>query len=118
MAKPRGSVWRHGWRVALGLLCVLALLGHGAGLWPLAWVHQLDRQIHDARLQAARPSAPHPRVVVVERNTALLLSAVFPKNTMVPQTPYAPQLARTAVGSNRPIPNTGTQSMWFMACLH
>ena len=66
MAKPRGSVWRHGWRVALGLLCVLALLGHGAGLWPLAWVHQLDRQIHDARLQAARPSAPHPRVVVVD----------------------------------------------------
>jgi adenylate cyclase len=66
MAGQRGSFKRHWPRVMLSLATVLALLGHSAGLWPLAPLNQLDRQIHDARLQSVVADAPHADVVIVD----------------------------------------------------
>jgi adenylate cyclase len=54
---------------------VLTLLGHSLGVWPMAWLDQLDRQLHDARLQALAPVDVHPEVVIVdidERSLAAL----------------------------------------------
>ncbi len=66
MASRRGTLRRHSRQLMLGLLMVLLFIGHAAGLWPVGWLQQLDRQIHDARLSTAAPAAPHPEVLIVD----------------------------------------------------
>ena len=53
-------------RAALLLGAVLIALAHAAGVWPLAFITQIDLAIADARLRAHMPRSLDPRIVLVD----------------------------------------------------
>lgn len=53
-------------RIALGLLVVLAFLGHAARLYQIGFINQVDNIIYDARLRFTMPGTVDERVVILD----------------------------------------------------
>ncbi len=79
----RGLLQRQWQRILASLVVVCVLLGHAVGVWPMEWLNQLDRQVHDARLRTQTPTAEHPDVLIVdidERSLAALGRWPWPRD--------------------------------------
>jgi adenylate cyclase len=59
-------VKKHLVRIALGLLVVLAFLGHAARYYDIPLVARLEAILYDTRLQLTMPRTGDPRIVVVD----------------------------------------------------
>jgi adenylate cyclase len=59
-------VKKHLVRIALGLLVVLAFLGHAAKYYEIPFVARLEAIVYDARLQLTMPRTIDPRIVIVD----------------------------------------------------
>jgi len=53
-------------RIALGLLIVLAFLGHAARFYQVAFISQLDQIMYDYRLRLTMPGTLDDRVVILD----------------------------------------------------
>ena len=53
-------------RIALGLLIVLAFVGHAAELYSVGFITQLDNIIYDARLRFTMPGKVDERIVILD----------------------------------------------------
>ena len=53
-------------RYGLGLLILLALLGHSARIYQIPFVNHLDSLIYDAKLRLTMPRTLDPRVVILD----------------------------------------------------
>jgi adenylate cyclase len=53
-------------RIALGLLVVLAFVGHAAKLYPVGFITQLDNIIYDYRLRLTMPGTVDERIVILD----------------------------------------------------
>jgi adenylate cyclase len=59
-------VKKHLVRIALGLLAVLAFLGHAAKYYEIPFVAKFEAIVYDARLQLTMPRTVDPRIVIVD----------------------------------------------------
>ena len=59
-------VKKHVVRIALGLLVVLAFLGHAAGYYELPYVNRLEAMAYDTRLRITMPRTMDPRITIVD----------------------------------------------------
>jgi len=59
-------VKKHLVRIALGLLVVLAFLGHAARYYDIPLVSRLEAILYDTRLQLTMPRTSDPRIVIVD----------------------------------------------------
>jgi adenylate cyclase len=59
-------VKKHLVRIALGLLAVLAFLGHAAKYYEIPFANKLEAIVYDARLQLTMPRTLDPRIVIVD----------------------------------------------------
>lgn len=57
---------RHGVSMGIGLLLVVAMLGHAVYLYRPAWLNQLEAIAYDARLRATLPGGIDERIVIVD----------------------------------------------------
>ena len=53
-------------RSLIVVLPLLLALAHASGIWPLAWVEQVDAALADARLRATMPGSRDARIVIVD----------------------------------------------------
>lgn len=57
---------KHLFRVVLGALCLLVLLGHAGRFWTLHFVSALDAYLYDAHVRLSMPDTVDPAVIVVD----------------------------------------------------
>lgn len=57
---------KHLFRILLGALCGLLLLGHAGRFWQIPFVSALDAYLYDARLRLTMPDSVDPSVVIVD----------------------------------------------------
>lgn len=60
------SVKRHLARLALGLILLLAALGHAAGIYRIGLLDRLDAIFYDARLRLTMPQGIDGRIVIID----------------------------------------------------
>ncbi|MCX7161743.1 MAG: adenylate/guanylate cyclase domain-containing protein [Betaproteobacteria bacterium] len=53
-------------RYALGLLILLALLGHSARVYQIPFINRLDAMVYDAKMRLTMPQSPDPRFVILD----------------------------------------------------
>lgn len=53
-------------RVALGMLCLLAFLGHAGRFWQIPFVAALDAYLYDARIRLTMPGTEDTRVAIID----------------------------------------------------
>src|SRR5690606_22121719 len=61
-----GSVKKHLVRIALGLVVVLAFVGHAAKYYDIPFIKRLENIVYDARLRLTMPDSVDPRIVIVD----------------------------------------------------
>jgi adenylate cyclase len=59
-------VKKHLVRIALGLVVVLAFVGHAAKYYDIPFIKRLENIVYDARLRLTMPDSVDPRIVIVD----------------------------------------------------